>query len=73
MTVNTLPYDTQFFYWFRSQVPDRKLTQLNVDGAKELLERTPPDRLMAVLISMGLASFPVLLIPHKNPPKATAQ
>ena len=49
MTVNTLPDDTQFFDWFRSQVPDRKLTQLNVDGAKELLERTPPDRLMAIV------------------------
>lgn len=71
MTVNTLPDDTQFFDWLRTQVPDRKLTQLNVDGAKELLEHTPPDRLMAVLISMGLASFPVLLVPHKNPPKAT--
>lgn len=65
------PDDTQFFDWLRTQVPDGALTQTNVDAAKEMLKHTPPDRLMALLIAMGLAFYPVLLIPHKNPPKAT--
>lgn len=63
--------EDEFFAWLRTQQPDNRLIQDNVDAAKTLLAVIPPPYLQDLLIRMGLAEPAILLIPNPNPPKAT--
>lgn len=67
--LNIVEERTQFFDWLRYQQPEKSLTQDNVDAGHTLLLKFRTDELQELLIRIGLAHPPVLLIPNSNPPK----
>lgn len=69
--LNIVEERTQFFDWLRYQQPEKSLTQDNVDAGHTLLLKFRTDELQELLVRIGLAHPPVLLIPNHNPPKAT--
>ena len=67
--LNIVAERTQFFDWLRYQQADKSLTQDNVDAGHVLLSKFKIDELQELLVRIGLAHPPVLLIPNPNPPK----
>lgn len=66
--LNMVAERTQFFDWLRYQQDDKSLSQDNVDAGHALLLKFPTDELQTLLIRIGLAHPPVLVIPNPNPP-----
>lgn len=69
--LNIVAERTQFFDWLRYQQSSKLLTQENVDAAQQMLLKVSATDLQLLLVGMGLAREPILLIPNSNPPKVT--